>query len=132
MNFSQSQTPAPIYHKWLTVEDFLVLAQGISKPMTLNIEDMKAKVDAIFSDACKRGSTYETVVHNLFCSGVEGEFGTDETAPEFAEVFKYARQEYDYMNASENAAREQEDAENGYCHHGLDAMTCPCGCFEND
>ncbi|MFC3945602.1 hypothetical protein CCU68_35190 [Pseudomonas gingeri NCPPB 3146 = LMG 5327] len=128
---TQFQTTAPIFHNWLTADDFLAFAKGISKPMTSNIDDMKAKVDAIFSDACKRGSTYETVVHNFFCAGVEGEFGTDETAPEFAEVFMYAR-EYGYMNATENAAREQADAENGYCHHGLDAMTCPCGCFEFD
>jgi len=125
------QTTAPVFHNWLTADDFLAFAKGISKPMNSNIDDMKAKVDAIFSDACKRGSTYETVVHNFFCAGVEGEFGTDETAPEVAEVFKYARG-YGYMNATENAAREQADAENGYCHHGLDAMTCPCGCFELD
>jgi hypothetical protein len=127
---TQSQTTATIFHNWLTADDFLAFAQGIFKPKAPSIEEMKAKVDDIFSYACKRGSTYETVVHNFFCAGVEGEFGTDETAPEFAEVFKYAR-EYGYMNATENAAREQADAENGYCHHGLDAMTCPCGCFED-
>jgi hypothetical protein len=128
---TQSQVTAPIFHNWLTADDFLAFARGIFGPKAPSIEEMKAKVDDIFSYACKRGSTYETVVHNFFCAGIEGEFGTDETAPEFAEVFVYAR-EYGYMNASENAAREQEDAENGYCQHGLDEMTCPCGCFEGD
>lgn len=132
MNLIQSQTTAPIFHNWLTADDFRAFARGISKPVNSSIEDMKAKVDAIFSHACQRGSTYETVVHNFFCAGIEEEFGTDETDPRYAEIFEYARAGFGYMNAVENAAREQEDAENGYCHHGLDAMTCPCGCFELD
>nr|WP_176451487.1 hypothetical protein [Pseudomonas putida] len=58
----QPQTTGPIFHNWLTAEDFRAFAKGISKPMTSNIDDMKAKVDAFFADACKRAPTYETVV----------------------------------------------------------------------
>lgn len=126
------QTTGPIFHNWLTADDFRAFAKGISKPMTSNIDDMKAKVDAIFSHACQRGSTYETVVHNFFCAGIESEFGHDETAPEYAEIFQYARANYGYMSAEENSHQQELDAEGGYCQHGLDEMTCPCGCFEGE
>ncbi|QFG27706.1 hypothetical protein F6476_00190 (plasmid) [Pseudomonas umsongensis] len=128
----QPQTTGPIFHNWLTAEDFRAFAKGISKPMTSNIDDMKAKVDAFFADACKRAPTYETVVHNFFCADVEREFGTNEESPEFAEIFVYAREEYEYTSPSERAAQRAQDAEDGYCQHGLDEMTCPCGCFEGD
>jgi len=40
--------------------------------------------------------------------------------------------EYGYCSPEEIAAADRHDAEAGICRHGLDAMTCPCGCFEGD
>jgi hypothetical protein len=38
---------------------------------------------------------------------------------------------YGYMSAQELSLMDEELALEGCCVHGLDANTCPCGCFEN-
>ncbi|PMY79862.1 hypothetical protein C1X72_17835 [Pseudomonas sp. FW306-2-2C-D06B] len=124
---------APTFGNWLTPGDFLNFAKKIWAPVTeSNIEAMERKVDDLYGAACKRYPTYDTMVHNAFCASMDSAFGTDEQAEGVAEVFAYARDAYGYMSASEREAQRQEDADNGICSHGLDSMTCPCGCFEND
>lgn len=128
-----AQAPAASFNNWLTTGDFLSFAKKIWAPVVeSNTEAMERKVDGIYGAACERYPTYDTMVHNAFCAGMDAEFGTDEQAEGVAEVFAYAREAYGYMSASEIEAQRQEDAGNGICWHGLDAMTCPCGCFEND
>ncbi|EPS3502434.1 hypothetical protein ACVD6R_005930 [Pseudomonas aeruginosa] len=125
-----AQAPALSFNNWLTPADFLSFARKIWAPaVDSSIEAMERKVDDLYGAACKRFPTYDTMVHNAFCASMVIEFGTDELAEGVAEVFAYAREAYGYMSASEIEAQRQED---GLCWHGLDAMTCPCGCFEND
>jgi hypothetical protein len=128
-----AQAPALSFNNWLTSADFLNFAKKIWAPVVdSNIEAMERKVDDLYGAACGRFPTYDTMVHNAFCASMDDEFGTDEHAEGVAEAFAYAREAYGYMSASENEAQRQEDADNGLCWHGLDVMTCPCGCFEND
>lgn len=83
-------------------------------------------VDDFYSQACKQYSTYETMVIKGFARLMDDHFDpvTDKDA------FDYARKEYDYLNPSEIAAMDAENAEDDVCGHGLTSDTCPCGCFE--
>ncbi|MCI1037292.1 MULTISPECIES: hypothetical protein [Pseudomonas] len=127
-----AQAPAVSAHNWLTTGDFLNFAKKIWAPVASNSEAMERKVDDLYGAACERFPTYDTMVHNAFCASMDAEFGADDQAEGVAEIFAYAREAYGYMSASENEVQRQEDADNGLCWHGLDSMTCPCGCFEND
>jgi hypothetical protein len=88
------------------------------------------RVASLYEAACKHGTTYEAVVHSSFCSAMDDAFGSDENDADVANVFTYARQEYGYLSAEENAEIDAERASNGDCHHGLNWLTCPAGCFE--
>lgn len=89
-----------------------------------------ARVDSLYDAACKRGTTYEAVVHSCFCSAMTDEFGTDEHVVDVAEAFIYAREKYCYLSSAENAQLD-EYTDDGTCKHGLDFWTCPSGCFED-
>lgn len=93
-------------------------------------ETTLSTVDALYDAACKRGTTYEAVVHSCFCSAMDDEFGTDENTSDGAEAFIYAREKYGYLSCAENAQLDAEYADDGTCEHGLDFWTCPRGCFE--
>lgn len=93
--------------------------------MSIEIEQ---KVGQLYDDACRRNPTYETVVHREFCSSMDEVFGGDVEGSQSA--FEYAREAYGYQTADEIKAVERADWKQGVCKHGLDHMTCPCGCFE--
>ncbi|WP_439126326.1 MAG: hypothetical protein ACNJA3_28570 (plasmid) [Pseudomonas rhizophila] len=91
--------------------------------------DAKQRIDDLYTAACKHGTTYEAVVHSTFCDLVLDEFSDREAdKPAFA----YAREAYGYQTQDELRATQAEDWNNGVCSHGLDWMTCPAGCFEQD
>lgn len=93
--------------------------------------ETKTKVDDLYSEACERNSCYEAVVHGQFCSAMDGVFGSQTDRQSLA-AFAYAREAYGYMTSDEIKAKQAEDWTQGVCSHGLDVMTCPCGCFEFD
>ncbi|RMV79109.1 hypothetical protein ALP05_04386 [Pseudomonas caricapapayae] len=95
-----------------------------------SITDVRGCVDALFNAACKQGTTYEAVVHSVFCESLRSEFGEDECGTA-ASAFTYARETYGYQDEAEQQAQLEADAEQGICCHGLDWMTCPAGCFED-
>lgn len=92
---------------------------------------MRAHVDELYGEACARGTTYEKVVHTLFCKSVQATYGDDEDATDVVAAFTHARDVYGYQNAVELAASQAADKDKGVCSHGLDSMTCPAGCFED-
>ncbi len=94
--------------------------------------EVSERVDRLYGDACRRYSTYETVVFHHFCSLMIDTFGEDEKASGAAEAFAYARANFDYQTPLEIAAATAADKLKGFCSHGLTVMTCPCGCFEFD
>lgn len=48
------------------------------------------------------------------------------------EIRQVARDTVDYFTPEELAKQNAMLEEEGLCQHGLDADTCPCGCFEYD
>ncbi|GKQ49111.1 regulator [Pseudomonas syringae] len=94
--------------------------------------ELSERVDRLYSDACRRYSTYETVVLHHFCSLMIDTFGDDEKASGAAEAFAYDRANFDYLTPLEIAAATAADKLKGFCSHGLTVMNCPCGCFELD
>lgn len=97
------------------------------------VDPTGGKIDGFFGDACKRFATYETVVQTAFCKSMVSEFGVDEAADEAtAAAFVYARAMYQYLSPEEIRVAQEADRAQGICSHGLDKMTCPCGCFEFD
>lgn len=91
--------------------------------------ETKQRVDDLYSAACKHGTTYEAVVHSTFCDSMVDEFSDQESDKS---AFAYARETYGYQTQEELRATQAEDWDNGVCSHGLDSMTCPAGCFEQD
>lgn len=92
--------------------------------------DFQSLIDDLFTQACKQYSTYETMVIKSFSSSVDQNFDSDNKTHD--EAFAYARKEYGYLTSSEIAEMDENNANDGICSHGLDYMTCPCGCFEGD
>lgn len=93
------------------------------------ISDIELRVDDLYSAACKHGTTYEAVIHTTFCESMLEEF-SDLEADRHA--FAYARDTYGYRTQEEIRAAQAVDWEDGVCTHGLNWMTCPAGCFEQD
>lgn len=97
------------------------------------VDPTGGKIGDIYSEACKGNSCYEALVHSAFCNAMRSEFGDDEAADSAtAAAFGYARSSLGYQSPDEQQASQDQDWDNGYCSHGLDIMTCPCGCFEGD
>jgi hypothetical protein len=89
----------------------------------------KAKIDELYSQACRVGTTYERVVHDHFCEGMVDLFGADEQLNvETQAAFEYARETYGYV--TDDDIDEEDDIWAGLCSHGMDSNTCPAGCFE--
>lgn len=89
------------------------------------------EIDQLFNEACKRGTTYEAVVHSCFCTSMRDVFGDDEQLDNQTQAaFKYARETYGYQSIDESQESEAKDWEDGICNHGLTWLTCPRGCFE--
>lgn len=93
-------------------------------------DEVKSAIDGLYGEACKRNSTYEAVVHSQFCAAMDALF--DSSKPSDRPAFYYARQAYGYQTSEELRKAQEKDWEEGICSHGLDSMTCPCGCFEID
>jgi hypothetical protein len=93
--------------------------------------DVCSRVDDLYSAACKQGTTYEAVVHSVFCESMRNAFGEEEHCIAVASAFTYARETYGYEDEAEQEAGLEADREQGICCHGLDWMTCPAGCFED-
>lgn len=97
------------------------------------VDPTGGKIDALYREACKGNSCYEALVHTAFCNAMRSEFGHDEAADSAtAAAFAYARSALSYQSPQEQQASQEKDWDDGYCSHGLDVMTCPCGCFEGD
>ncbi|MDU8351177.1 hypothetical protein RYA05_04610 [Pseudomonas syringae pv. actinidiae] len=97
------------------------------------VDPTGGKIGDLYGEACKRYSCYEAVVLSSFCNAMRSEFGHDEAADSAtAAAFAFARAAFGYQSPDEQRAAEERDWEEGICSHGLDAMTCPCGCFEGD
>jgi len=105
----------------------------VDAPVEPEQPSIEAQVDKLFSQACQRYPTYEVMVNKAFAASMRRVFGDDEQGSEDAiKAFAYAREEFDYLSPEEEERADQENAANGICSHGLDSMTCPCGCFEFD
>ncbi len=100
--------------------------------VSFDILAVEQKVDGFYGAACKQYPTYESLVLRAFCVAMESEYGSEDQGPKAAAAFAYAREEYGYLNPSERIEQDKINAGNGLCQHGLDHMTCPCGCFEHD
>ncbi|MCX4151005.1 MULTISPECIES: hypothetical protein [Paraburkholderia] len=88
-----------------------------------------SRITKMASEANRRcGQSYEYMV-SLLCGMVEGML--DEFAPEERPAVVLVARSFGYLSPDELAAAEKEMADAGYCSHGLDYWTCPCGCFEN-
>lgn len=90
---------------------------------------VRAQIAGMAGEASRRcGLSYEYMVC-LLCPMVEGllsEFPLEQR-PGVAMVARM----FGYVSPEELAQAQQEMADKGYCRHGLDYWTCPCGCFEN-
>ncbi|ACD21607.1 hypothetical protein [Paraburkholderia phytofirmans] len=86
---------------------------------------------AEIADAANKGCglVYELFASN-FSAAVDRNIGTIE--PEYREQAMQIAREHGYMTPEESDAMWAEMRSDGYCSHGLDAQTCPCGCFEHD
>jgi hypothetical protein len=99
--------------------------------METQLEKARQSIDQLYNEACKRGTTYEAVVHSVFCTNMRWTFGDDEQLDVLTQAaFKYARETYGYQSREELQQSEDDDKEQGICSHGLTWLTCPCGCFE--
>jgi hypothetical protein len=99
--------------------------------MDTQFEAERHEIDKLYNEACKRGTTYEAVVHSGFCTSMRWAFGNDEQQDDRTQAaFKYARETYGYQSLAESQESEAKDWEEGICKHGLTWLTCPCGCFE--
>ncbi|MDU8351205.1 hypothetical protein RYA05_04750 [Pseudomonas syringae pv. actinidiae] len=97
------------------------------------VDPTGGKIGGIYNGACRGNSCYEAMVHTAFCNAMRSEFGHDEAADaSTVAAFGYARSVYGYQSLDEQRASQASDWEEGVCSHGLDVMTCPCGCFEGD
>lgn len=97
--------------------------------MTNRAQAVIDRFDEISTQAARNcGCSYEVYVRRV------SEMVDDEvsrlTEQDQAIVLAAAAERLDYATPSELAAQEEELREEGYCVHGLDEMTCPCGCFE--
>lgn len=90
-------------------------------------QDFKILIDDLYSQSCKQYTTYETMVHKGFCALVDDHFSEHDT-----DAYTYARKAYGYMTSYELNEMDKKNEDDGICRHGLDVMTCPCGCFEGD
>lgn len=96
-------------------------------------EKTVARIGELYAAAAKRFPTYEALVQTQFNSAMQSEFGEDEEFDERTRAaFTYARSHLGYMSREEQAKAQDAAWEEGICSHGLDAMTCPCGCFEGE
>jgi hypothetical protein len=46
--------------------------------MDTQFEAERHEIDKLYNEACKRGTTYEAVVHSGFCTSMRWAFGNDE------------------------------------------------------
>jgi hypothetical protein len=87
------------------------------------------RITKMASEANRRcGLSYEYMV-SLLCGRVEGLLV--EFPPEERSAVALIARGFGYVSPDELARAQDEMADAGYCRHGLDYMTCPCGCFEN-
>lgn len=102
-------------------------------PVAIEESSIEAWVDQLFHQACQSYPTYEVMMNKEFAASVRRVFGDDEQGSEGAiKAFAYAREEFYYLSPEEERRLDEENASDGICRHGLDSMTCPCGCFEYD
>lgn len=89
---------------------------------------IEQQIDSFYSDAARRHSTYETVVHRDFCQQVLEAYPDPDSA-EGEVAFEYAREKYGYLTPEQIAEEDAESEDEGICSHGMDWLTCPRGCF---
>ncbi|MBM0137610.1 regulator, partial [Pseudomonas cannabina pv. alisalensis] len=95
------------------------MSNHAASPSPLQNVEITERVNMLYGDACCKFPTYETMVLKHFCSRMIETFGGDETSPEVAEAFAYARYTYDYLSPSEIEAHMDDNRSHGICSHGL-------------
>jgi len=101
--------------------------------MCLPDEKTLARMGELYGAAAARFPTYEAMVQSQFNAAMRSEFGEDEALNDVSRTaFAYARLHMGYMSREEELKAQDEAWEEGICSHGLDVMTCPCGCFEGE
>ncbi len=96
--------------------------------MTTMTTTIYAQIDSFAGEASAAcGASHDVYVQRL-TSSVNDWL---ETLPEdqHAEVIRIAKT-FDYASAEELEQMRAAQVANGECRHGLDADTCPAGCFE--
>lgn len=94
----------------------------------MSMEALAATVEKIAKQASNQCGLSHDVYVTLFSEMIESEFKQTENDI-YKKIIEIARK-HDYATRDERAQYQQEMADDGYCCHGLDEMTCPCGCFE--
>lgn len=75
------------------------------------------------------GQSYTVYVGNL-SAGIDSAIARYE--PEHRELALSIAREWGYATPEEIAKSDRENAENGYCIHGIDPNCCPAGCGDLD
>jgi hypothetical protein len=95
------------------------------------IENFKSILGNMAKEAAiGKGLVYETYAADFTqrCNAYAATLPPDQRD----EFIRLATEKYDYMTAEELRVQNQLFEDEGLCVHGLDEMTCPCGCFEGD
>jgi hypothetical protein len=75
------------------------------------------------------GLVYELYVKR-FSQEVDARFSQEPESVRM-QALQIAREKFEYLSPAELDADDATARERGECCHGLDAHTCPCGCFED-
>ena len=101
----------------------------ISVNNTFNQISWRSLCETALTRASARcGSSYE---YGVVLFSEEMDWELDEVAPEHHEAALKVLRAFGYRTRDEREEDEAQAAAAGYCVHGLDWLTCPCGCFED-
>jgi hypothetical protein len=93
-------------------------------------ETPEALVERIANESSRGCGCSDEVYTSKFSRAIDRAIlAIDETKRQA--VMEIARTKYDYLSREEERKRDNDNAAEGICCHGLDHMTCPCGCFED-
>lgn len=89
---------------------------------------LRQTIEDIAQQAANRCGLSHDVYVQIFSASIDERY-TDAN-PELRAAALVIAREHDYASSKEIATTIREMAEEGYCRHGFDSQTCPCGCFE--
>lgn len=90
------------------------------------IKNILSEMAAEVRNGC--GLVYET--YAIKFSGMVDAFFVNSDQRERVAAIHIAQDEFGYLTPAEIKKVKDEMDADGCCRHGLDAQTCPCGCFE--